>query len=308
MIVILSHPGDLHARAVRRELSGERVEIVDTGALGAGDHLTFHEGRRLAAVWTRASGEEIDLLAARAIWDRRMSTPRVPECAERELAIRQWDALVLGTLEALPVRMVNPPLLDRYLHKPFQLAQARRVGLRVPETAITSRADVARAFVRERGGEVVHKPLGGSRSRMLATRRFDGASAEALGALRLAPEIFQEAVSGGRELRVTVVGARIFAAEFRPQSVDGRLDEDAEYRPHLLPATVELQVHALMARLGLHYAAIDMKLTDEGDHVFLELNPQGQFLYVEILTGMPIAAAMAALLAEKDGRSCGRPT
>ena len=40
-----------------------------------------------------------------------------------------------------------------------------------------------------------------------------------------------------------------------------------------------------------------MKLTDEGEYVFLELNPMGQYLYIEILAGLPLTAAMAELLA-----------
>jgi glutathione synthase/RimK-type ligase-like ATP-grasp enzyme len=305
VIVIISFGTDLHARAVRRALvrTGERVEIVDVAALGAGDHLTFGEGSQLEAIWTRANGAQIDLSSARAIWHRRIANPTVPTCAaehEQHFAIAQWQTLLLGMLEALPVRMINRPLADRYLEKPYQLAIARQLGLRIPHTTITSRADTARAFATARGNNIVHKPLTGSGARMLATRRFDDASIAALDQLALAPEIFQEAICGGRELRITMVGPRIFAAEFRPGAgiVDGRTDLETTYREHHLPASVEEQLHALMARFGLVYATIDMKLTDAGDYVFLELNPQGQFLYIELLTGLPIAAAVAELLAE----------
>jgi glutathione synthase/RimK-type ligase-like ATP-grasp enzyme len=302
VIVIISFGTDLHARAVRRELvrRGERVEIVDVAALGAGDHLTFGEGSHLEATWTRANGEQIDLTSARAIWHRRIATPTVPTCAaehEQHFAIAQWHTLLLGMLEALPVRMINRPLADRYLEKPYQLAIARQLGLRIPKTTITSNADTARAFARDNA--IVHKPLTGSGARMLATRRFDDASIAALDRLVLAPEIFQEAICDGRELRITMVGSRIFAAEFRPGAdiVDGRTDLVTAYRAHQLPASVEEQLHALMARFGLVYATIDMKLTDAGDYVFLEVNPQGQFLYIELLTDLPIAAAVAELLA-----------
>jgi glutathione synthase/RimK-type ligase-like ATP-grasp enzyme len=306
VIVIFSFATDLHARAVRRELvrAGQRVEILDLAALGAGDHLTFREGDRMEAIWTRATGEQIDLCAAHAIWHRRIATPQVPECAtenERGFAIAQWNTLLLGILEALPVRMINSPLADRFLEKPYQLAVARRLGLRIPRTTITSRADDARAFAAAQGA-LVHKPLTGSNVRMLATRRFDDASIAALDRLALAPEIFQEAVCGGRELRITMVGAKIFAAEFRPGDgiVDGRTDLETSYREHALPAAVVRDLHALMAQLGLVYATIDMKLTEDGDYVFLELNPQGQFLYIELLTGLPIAAAVAELLTTQE--------
>jgi len=303
VIVIISFADDLHARAVRRELVrlGKRVEILDVAALGAGDHLTFREGDRMEAIWTRATGEQIDLCAAEAIWHRRIATPRVPACAtdnERGFALAQWNALLLGILEAIPVRMINSPLADRFLEKAYQLAVARRLGLRIPRTTITSRAADVQAFATQEGS-VVHKPITGSNVRMLATRRYDDASIAALDSLALAPEIFQEAVCGGRELRITVIGSRIFAAEFRPGDniVDGRTDLETSYRAHQLPASVEAQLHAVMESFGLVYATIDMKLTDAGDYVFLELNPQGQFLYIELLTGLPMASAVAELLA-----------
>jgi glutathione synthase/RimK-type ligase-like ATP-grasp enzyme len=311
VIAIVSHSTDLHARAVRRELRllGERAEFLDVADLGAGDHLTFREGERRAAVWTRATGEEIDLAAASTIWHRRIAAPRLPaDAGERDFAAAQWHTLLLGILQALPVRVVNPPLADRFFEKPFQLALARGLGLRVPETVITSVPATARGFATGRRGDVVHKPLTGSPTRMLATRRWDAASEAALDALPLAPVIFQEAVCGGRELRVTIVGDETFAVEFRPGAgvVDGRCDLETEYRRHALPASVEEGLRGLMERLGLSYATLDLKLTDDGEYVFLELNPQGQFLYVEILTGLPIAAAMARLLVTRAGEVANR--
>jgi glutathione synthase/RimK-type ligase-like ATP-grasp enzyme len=52
-----------------------------------------------------------------------------------------------------------------------------------------------------------------------------------------------------------------------------------------------------MGELGLVFGTIDLKVADNGDHVFLEINPQGQFLYIEILTGLPISNALADFLA-----------
>jgi glutathione synthase/RimK-type ligase-like ATP-grasp enzyme len=52
-----------------------------------------------------------------------------------------------------------------------------------------------------------------------------------------------------------------------------------------------------MRRLGLVYGAIDLRLTGDGRYVFLEINPAGQFRYVEEQTGQPLAAALAARLA-----------
>ena len=54
-----------------------------------------------------------------------------------------------------------------------------------------------------------------------------------------------------------------------------------------------------MDEMGLVFGAIDLKLAVNGEPVFLEVNPQGQFLYVEIRTGLPISDALAEYLASE---------
>ncbi|MEZ4456069.1 MAG: hypothetical protein R2882_05895 [Gemmatimonadales bacterium] len=78
--------------------------------------------------------------------------------------------------------------------------------------------------------------------------------------------------------------------------MDVRLN-NVPYRPHELPLEVQERILLLMRRLGLEYGAIDFRLTPEGEYVFLEINPAGQFLYIEQATGLPIAAALAGHLA-----------
>jgi len=73
---------------------------------------------------------------------------------------------------------------------------------------------------------------------------------------------------------------------------------DVPYKPHS-PQEVESLLLRLMDELNVQYGTIDMKLREDGEYVFLELNPQGQFLYSEIKTGLPITRAMAAFLAEE---------
>jgi beta-lactam-binding protein with PASTA domain len=52
----------------------------------------------------------------------------------------------------------------------------------------------------------------------------------------------------------------------------------------------------MMDRLGLAYGAFDLRRREDGEHVFLEVNPGGQWLYVEDATGLPITEAVAGLL------------
>ena len=118
--------------------------------------------------------------------------------------------------------------------------------------------------------------------------------------IQLTPVIFQRYVPVLYDLRITIVGDRIFAAELHTQQgkyqVDVRLNRNMPCYPHTLPAEVSQKLLNLMERLGLEYGAIDMRLTPDGDYVFLEINPNGSYFYIESATGLPISRTLAQRL------------
>jgi glutathione synthase/RimK-type ligase-like ATP-grasp enzyme len=128
--------------------------------------------------------------------------------------------------------------------------------------------------------------------------------------------IFQAYVPKLVELRITVVGRRIFAAEIHSQRTNHtrcdwrRYDQgQTPHRPHELPRDLEQRCTALVERLCLRYGAIDMVLTPDGRYVFLEINPNGQYLWIEHETGLPISEAICDLLTggEPDSRAEPHP-
>jgi hypothetical protein len=53
---------------------------------------------------------------------------------------------------------------------------------------------------------------------------------------------------------------------------------------------------SVLAALDLRMGIFDLKLTDDDEPVWLELNPQGQFLFLEGLAEMPLSNAFADFL------------
>jgi len=295
---------DRHAQVVARELERRHVPAF------IGDATEFSRGAKLSdrngeLRWTRADGSAAELSAVAGVWCRRYFPPNfdpaVSDSCDREFVRRQWTELLWGTICALNVRLISDPHRQKAATKPLQLALARQVGLRVPDTLISNDRQAVLGFVEQYQGRVIHKTLSPAIDQLLFTKRWDAADAEALDELELAPVIFQEQIGGCRELRVTVVGERFFAAEFDTgQLADGRLDFDVAFRPCTLPRDVEDKVRKVLDRLGLRYATVDLRIDETGEYVFLELNPQGQFLYVQIKTGMNITAAVADLLCSRE--------
>lgn len=114
----------------------------------------------------------------------------------------------------------------------------------------------------------------------------------------------QEYVDKDFELRITIVGEKIFTCaicsqEIEQTKIDWRNNnlENIKHGPYELPPDIKAKIFALMRRWHLSYGAIDMIVTPKGEYVFLEINPGGQWLWIEEMTGMPISQALAELLA-----------
>jgi glutathione synthase/RimK-type ligase-like ATP-grasp enzyme len=117
-------------------------------------------------------------------------------------------------------------------------------------------------------------------------------------------------LSKALELRVTVVGHRVMTAALDSQ-VSARAAHDwrrdgqrmvQDWRPYQLPVEIEEKILRLMDYFSLNYGAIDIILTPDGRHVFLELNPSGEFFWLEQTPGLPISNAIAELLLGNSSR------
>jgi glutathione synthase/RimK-type ligase-like ATP-grasp enzyme len=181
---------------------------------------------------------------------------------------------------------------------------AQTCGLLIPPTLMTNDPDAARAFRDAHDGAVIYKQFIALPDAWRETRRLRDEDMCAADAIRHTPVIFQRHVPAVADLRIIAIGDELFAAATDvangPYPQDVRFNFDARYAPHDLPSEVANKLRVLMRAMALKYGAIDMRLTPEGSYVFLEINPAGQFLYIEQATGQNIAAALAALLASPN--------
>jgi glutathione synthase/RimK-type ligase-like ATP-grasp enzyme len=140
--------------------------------------------------------------------------------------------------------------------------------------------------------------------KVVFTSRITPEDLEALESLQYSPMTFQACIPKALELRVTVVGHQIFSAEIDSQAqattaLDWRRDGRGligQWQRHALPADLEARILRLMDAFGLNYGAMDFILTPEGRYVFLEVNPAGEFMWLQKHPGLPIAEALADVL------------
>jgi glutathione synthase/RimK-type ligase-like ATP-grasp enzyme len=304
-ILIVSHAHDTHALHVLERLRqrGADAHLFDTGRLPRETRLTIAHDPNGWSASAFGDGEEIDLTNVRAVWWRRPQPFALhaeligPE--DQAFALAETAAAVAGLWALLDAEWINDPDKDeRAARKAWQLRVARECGIPIPRTLITNDPARARMFIESEDGNVVYKAFQGSERTWRETRVLKPAELDLVDSVRFAPIIFQQFVPAQADLRITIVGDRIFAAAIEcGQSrypVDFRMDiEDVPITATDLPSSVEEKLRALMARLRLVYGAVDMRLTPEGEHVFLEINPAGQWLFVEARTGQSISEALA---------------
>ncbi len=314
MIIVISHPDDRHAVRVLERLAqrGEEAHLLDLADLPhhATLALDFEHAAKPVARLRRDTGEVVRLTDATAVWWRRPQSPKldtVTDPSAHGFVYGEWNEAVYGLYELMDCPWMNPPTANESAsRKAYQLKVASRLGMAVPDTLMTSDRDEAMAFVDRLGLEhVIYKIFGATLDVWRETRRLTLDDLPMLDTLDLAPVIFQELVPAQADVRITVVGERVF-----PMAIDSRATSyDVDFRVTLgdattsaieLPDDVHGQVLTLMEELGLAYGAIDMRLTPEGEYVFLEINPAGEFLFSEAGTGFPITDAMADWLSRPD--------
>jgi glutathione synthase/RimK-type ligase-like ATP-grasp enzyme len=113
--------------------------------------------------------------------------------------------------------------------------------------------------------------------------------------------LFQEVVPRDFEVRLTYVAGECFATAMRPEDPAGGLDirahgEGVSHEAIRVPDEVARPVRVMMERLGLVFGAFDFIVRPDGQWIFIELNPNGQWAWTEQAAGLPISRALADLL------------
>ncbi|MFH1308431.1 MAG: hypothetical protein ABIH51_00265 [Patescibacteria group bacterium] len=192
--------------------------------------------------------------------------------------------------------------------KLYQLNLATQIGLDVPNTLVTSDPDRVRTFYKEHNGNIIVKLLGVSPivNQVLYTNKVTSEYLAQIESVKMSPSIFQVDIPKEYDLRITVVGDKIFPVKIHSQedeetSLDWRRkpklnDFDVKIEQIVLSAEVELSIRRYMKAIGLRYGCIDMIVAKKGKHIFLEINPSGQWYFVQLRTEAKIAKAIADLL------------
>jgi hypothetical protein len=306
-IGILTREDDIHGPFVKKKIEEQHgiwCCLIASDRLAGRGGLTWASQEAEAWLPTH-DGTLVDVGTLNALWCRRPPTKQtLPAETDPEFAGHIDFATEMATygilLDRFRGRWVNDPVaMGSALNKIVQLRAAQHAGFRIPVTLVSQDPARIRSFCAAHPGAII-KPVAARRGSELAPTAV--VSRELLDrddVLAVASAIYQECIPGERHLRISVLGERCDAALIESKALDWRLDVNVPFRPYPLDPSLERRLCTTLEQLGLVMGIFDLKLTDDDEPVFLEVNPQGQFLFVEGLCDLPLADGLAAFLVDQ---------
>lgn len=230
----------------------------------------------------------------RSIWWRQptflRNTPGKVLSLEEQLERSQWTALLRGFMLFDKALWFNRPTETYNAEsKPLQLRLAAELGFYVPETRITNDANAP--LQHTIGTDVALKSVDTLLLFEHERQHFGYTSIVSWSDcadefLKFSPATIQKVITPKTDLRVTVVGSKLWCSQVTvsglPIEGDWRLQEKKklEYRHYDLPRDIRNLCLKLVQYLGLNFAAIDLAVSD-GRYWFIEINPTGEWGWLD---------------------------
>lgn len=247
-----------------------------------------------------------------SVWFRRVTLPDLNisctnaeylyYCAELESFLSNlWLSIKADRWISLPNNIYQAE------NKLFQLDIASLIGFTIPKTLVSYDYDEIKSFYLSCHEEIIIKPLHSGRIEesqdrcgQIFTSQVQKEDLDVLKDSPPLPNIYQENIPKDIEIRVTVVGNKIFAA-----SVDSKVNQNTQtdwrkeklmFASFELPEDITEKCISLVKKLNLNFGAIDLIRKPNGEFVFLEINPNGQWVWIEVDTGLKISDAIIHFL------------
>lgn len=318
MLLVLTNSQDATADYLTAELKKKGIKYVrlDTDTLLSISSFSYGGcGPRLRIYGQWYAPEDFH-----ATWYRRPERLRAHHLTgypEGEYILDEWSEALESFLAHISIdRWVNHPANNsRASSKLEQLTTAKQFDLMIPSTLVTQNADELRQFFTKHGGQVIVKPMASGQVRresenadsLIYTNPIREADLSDLTDLRACPTFFQHLIPKVSDIRITIVDSDFHAVELLAADPDGRQRcdirrnnmNDVIYSAIDLPHDIECKLKKLMSRYGLRFGAIDMVVDRQGSWYFLEINPNGQWAWLDLEGVTRIADSFAQSFSDR---------
>jgi MvdD family ATP-grasp ribosomal peptide maturase len=318
LIVTFSHDNESISLVIKAlETMGKKAFRLDTDRYPPEVKIDLYSGDQKAGIITDGE-QELELTEVSSVWYRRMRHgQKLPDSMDsqfREVSLKECRLSIRGMIASLPGFHLDPITnVDRTNHKQLQLQVARQLGLLIPGTLTSNNPEAVKQFAQEfKATGIVTKMLSqfaiydeNKQEMVVFTSPVTDEDLDNLEGLQFCPMTFQENIPKALELRITIVGKQLFTAAINSQQLEGATYDwrkegralHQQWQAYDLPQIIEKQLLELMTYFGLNYGAIDMIVTPDERYIFLEINPVGEFFWLELYPPhFPISQAIAEIL------------
>jgi len=258
------------------------------------DDEFYFDNKILKAVYYRAP-----------IYLRDIYKPNLSE--EEQLFRTQWTAFIRNLSIYEKVIWVNNPLSTfRAENKMFQLLYAKKIGMLYPKTIVTNNNDAEI----EKNKNYIVKSLDtavlriDNKEAFIYSNKMKGQEIKRAN-LSLSPVIIQNYIEPKIDVRVTVIGNKIYAVKILKNGKgiqgDWRKEKNSlSYLPFQLPKGIKNKCIKLIKQLGLSFGAIDL-IESNSNFYFIEVNPTGEWAWLVDTAGLNIYEGICDYLEGKNG-------
>lgn len=319
LTLILTEEGDVHADYVLKaieQIGGKCIRFhTDSLVENTEYKFSFSDNQSFGKFIIKDNGLGFEIDEVTSVYYRRPKKPTAPSIVEdagiRKFIENESEATLAGLYNTLSnvTTWINHPVNNRIAgNKIGQLSKASQLGLKIPPTLITNSVDEAFEFFQNCGSDMVCKSIRQELACVDGNSVFvfthsipKESSKDSFHGVNLGSSILQMRIHKVSDVRVTIVGNSFFSAQIDNSEIDWRKIDpySLQHKVIDLPETLKKQLLKLQESYGLVSSQVDLLLTDKHEFVFLEMNPNGQWLWVELITGLPIAETIARKLAGK---------
>jgi glutathione synthase/RimK-type ligase-like ATP-grasp enzyme len=248
-----------------------------------------------------------------SVWYRRKPTPQVSSIVplnDRNFAFGELTHVIEGLSPDSSILWVDYPSAVHFAERKLQqLRAAIKLGLPIPDTLVSTNPNKLQDFVMSHPQGVICKPIFrglniiGDDAESAFTRIIDVEEISKLSNDWTFPTLVQGAIPKGSDLRITVVGDKLFSVEIttKEKRIDWRLpDANPTYSPYSLSMRVKDQCLNMLKYFGLCYGAFDFAVSPNGDIYFLEVNAVGEWAWLDRKLELGIREALINLLYGTD--------
>ena len=313
MILILSNKWDVSVDFVIKQLRSSGADYLRLNTEDLPRTFTTINIPELKFLLNKQNKTYDLAKSVNVIWNRRPGFP-FEDISESEnsgierFINNQWYTW-LECLQLIPdVTWINHPNSNTYMEcKPRQLIIAKKMGFNIPQTIISNDFVEINNFIEKNNDcitKALYSPLIKNRGKeeFIFTNEVNQITDDDIENLKISPSIFQQSITPKIDYRVTVVGDDIFPVKIslndskRIDGLDWRtIDNGISFELCQLPYKIETLCRNYVRENGLLFGAIDL-VEQENEFYFLEINPNGEWGWLQYPHRIPIADSLAKLL------------